>query len=433
MHSDNPDRASRSCSESDDDERTNETEIRLDSLSPGNSVVYDDHESDAIDSLLDFLPDEAPSFSAQAIASQVFRTEERRFLRRSAVFKSAAFLISLCVVITAWRLGSGIVSSPGSATSPTAGIEQFQGLFRLVPDEAFIEALFGTDRATIWDKASSGDPRDTSKLAAAYDSLPRSAVEALEKQALASYLALTAPDRQKWKDLSGRLAKLPDPDQSIVQDRIQGLRLALGSMTEAERRRAEELTGRDRWNYLIQRAENQKRLAAQAKRPGFSVSEFNRPDYLMDLARVTRAWNDLTPAQKRNVERRAMTSKADPARKVDRLRILALSLEADGVGGPVTKPALARGGPLQRALAKAETFKQEREKRRSDYLKIVSGTIPMVAPPAELERILESAPSWLVESIDPLPPDEARRFLSLLKFLVENQDVTDDEEGGSGR
>ncbi|MBI1323973.1 hypothetical protein GC170_12420 [bacterium] len=302
-----------------------------------------------------------------------------------------------------------------------------------MPDEAFIEALFGTNTATIWDKASSDDPRDTSKLAATYHSLPRSTVEALEKQALASYLALTATDRQKWKDLSARLKKLPESDRSIVQNRIQGLRLTLGSIPEVDRRRAEELTGRDRWNYLVQRAENQKRLAAQAKRPGFSVSEFNRPDYLMDLARVTRAWNDLTPAQKRNVERRALTSKADPARKVDRLRILALSLEADGAGLPLAKPALARGGPLQRALAKAETLKQEREKRRSDYLKIVSGTIPTVVPPAELERILESAPSWLVESIDPLPPDEARRFLSLLKFLVENQDVANDDESGPGR
>lgn len=415
------------------DERLTDTEFRLDSASPGDFDRDVDDASDSIDSLLDFLPDDAPAFSAQAIASQVFRSEERRFLRRSAAFKSVAFLFSFCTVIVAWRLGSGIVNSPGSATSPTPGIEQFQGLFRLVPDEAFNEALFATKSATIWDKAGSDDPRDIAKLAAAYGSLPRSAAEAIEKRAIAGYLALTAPDREKWKNLSIRLSKLPDPDRSIVQNRLQGLRLVLGSMPEGERRRAEALTGRDRWDFLVQRAENQKRLAAQAKRPGFSVSEFNRPDYLMDLARVTRAWNDLTPAQKKNVERRAMTSKADPARKIDRLRILALSLEADGVGSPHTKPALARGGPLQRALAKAETFKQEREKRRSDYLKIVSGTIPTVAAPAELERILDSAPSWLVESIDPLPPDEARRFLSLLKFLVENQDVEGDDEGVQGR
>lgn len=433
MHSDHPDRPSRSCPVSADGGRTNESESRLDTAIPGDFARDEEHSPDSIDSLLDFLPDEAPSFSAQAIASQVFRSEERRYLRRSASFRTVAFLASFCTVIVAWRIGNGIVNSPGSATSQSAGIEQFQGLFRLVPDEAFIEALFATKTATIWDKASWDDPRDISKLAAAYHSLPRSAVEAVEKQAIASYLALNPPDREKWKNLSARLSKLPDPDRSIVQNRLQGLRLVLGSMPDGERQRAEELTGRDRWDYLVQRAENQKRLAAQAKRPGFSVSEFNRPDYLMDLARVTRAWNDLTPAQRRNVERRAMTSKADPARKIDRLRILALSLEADGAGSPLTKPALARGGPLQRALAKAETLKQEREKRRSDYLKIVSGTIPTAAAPAELERILESAPSWLVESIDPLPPDEARRFLSLLKFLVENQDVAGDDQGATGR
>lgn len=432
MYSDTPDRDTRSDSEFADKESLTDPENRLDFRSPGESDRSGEHATESIDSLLDFLPNEAPSFSAQTIASQVFRSENRRFLRQTAAVKMAAMLVTCFSVIAAWRIGSGVTALRPAVSDPNAGIEQFQGLFRLVPDDAFVESLLATESVTLWDNKSSEDSRDFSELAAASASLSKPAVESLEKKALASYLALTAAERERWKNLAAQVAKLPQSEKATVRNRVQGIRIALGSMTDPERRRAEELTGRDRWNFLVQRAENQKRLAAQAKRPSFSVSEFNRPDYLMDLARVTKAWNQLTPAQKRNVERRAMTSKADPARKIDRLRILALSLDADGMDTPLKKPALPRVGPFQRALAKAETFKQERDKRRSDYQKIVSGTIPTISSPEELERTLESAPSWLVESIDPLPPDEARRFLSLLKFLVENQDIAAEEEGGPG-
>ncbi len=391
-----------------------------------------DPEFEAVDSLLDFLPNDNPSLTAQTVANQVFRSENRRFQRKSIAMRCAAFASTLLIMFAGWIFGSRMMPVAVPPRGPTPGIEQFQGLFRLSLDSEFLEALVDTKAPGIWDKRASSDSRDVVKLAGYATMLSAKVAVVVEKTALASYSKLPPAEREKWKKLADDLSRLSPDDRSTIQNRIEGLRITLANLQDVDRQRAEALTGLDRWKFLTQMAEIQRRQSEQSRKPVFSVSEFNRPDYLMDLAQVTRAWNALTPAQKKNVERRAMASKVDPARKVDRLRILALSLEGDGLGPALTKPALARGGPLQRALAKAETFKQEREKRRSDYQKIVSGSIPAAAPPAELEKILESAPSWLVESVDPLPPDEARRFLSLLKFLVENQDVAD-EEAGSGR
>lgn len=394
-----------------------------DSRKPSEEIREDfDSVLDPIDILLDVLPEAPLSFSAQAIASNVFETESRRVGKFSIVRNFVALSISTILVLIGWKLGTDVRGNESSVKKIPTGIEQFQGLFSLKIDDMFVDALIDNDQPCVWDTRESVDPQDTQSIAKLRATIDSNDMEALKKSVFSTFLNLEPAQRDQWTNLAHRIDALSPEHRTLVHNRLAGMRITFASLTEAERRRSSQMNGKARWNFLVQRAENLKKAIEQTKRPAFSVSEFNRPDYLMDLALVARTWNKMTPAQKRAAERRAMTSKADPTRKLDRIRLLAQNLEQDGPDTIGVKPGQAKQGPLMRAIAKADAIKQERDKRRSDYQKIMTGAIPAESVPEELERFLRSLPPWLIESVDPLPPDEARRFLSLLKVLADHQD-----------
>jgi len=379
-------------------------------------------ELDGIDSLLEILPERSPVISPQIVATRVRRSELRRLSLFSRLAKAVAFSLTFVCVTAGWYAGSKFVSPGERPDRPPPGFLLFHGLSRLNFDDEFLVPLFETSRPSVWDDLKSETPKDLVRIAADGAGLDPDDARSLRKSSLSNDFDLSEAERDRWNILAKRVEALPAAEQEIVRKRIVGMRRTLAVMPDADRRRAEAMSGRNLWDYLDLKTRQQIRLAETAKMPIFSISELNRPDYLMDLALVTRAWNRMTPAQKRAAERRAINAKTDPARKTERLRLLAQSLEADGMDPPAAKPGTARTGPFQKALAKAESLKQEREKRRAEFQKIVTGKPPSESPPEELEAFLERMPPWLIESIDPMPPDEARRLLSLLKMLVGNLD-----------
>lgn len=118
-------------------------------------------------------------------------------------------------------------------------------------------------------------------------------------------------------------------------------------------------------------------------------------------------------------ERRSRTQKFDSQKKNDRFRALAQALETAPAG---TFPALdlIKNSPRGKLATKAETLKQAREKRNQDYLEVLRAN-PISTNLEELGQFLEKLPPWLVEVVDPLPPDEARRLLGILKVMVDHQ------------
>lgn len=377
---------------------------------------------DAIDSLLEILPEDTPAVSPQIVATRIRRSEMTRLNRVSRVSKAAAFSLTFVCVTAGWYAGSRFVSPEERPNRPPPGFLLFHGLSRLQFDEEFRAALFETSRPSVWDDRKSESWKDLTRIAADGSGIDANDASSLRKSILSHDFDMPEADRERWKKLAERVEAMPPSEEEIVRHRIVGMRRSLAVMTDAERQTAGELSGGELWDFLEQKTRQQNRIADTSKRPFFSISELNRPDYLMDLALVTRAWSRLTPAQKRSAERRAITAKTDPTRKTERLRLLAQSLEADGMDPPAAKPGTGRAGPFQKALAKAEALKQEREKRRAEFQKIIAGNLPAELPPEQLEVFLESMPPWLIESIDPMPPDEARRLLSLLKVLVGNLD-----------
>ena len=95
---------------------------------------------------------------------------------------------------------------------------------------------------------------------------------------------------------------------------------------------------------------------------------------------------------------------------------------------PIPASEFLKNNPPPRLAAKNELLKQQRERKRNEYLEVVRQAGPLTTDPAQLESFVAQLPPWLVDVIDPLPPDEARRLLSILKILVDQTMASDDQK-----
>ncbi|MFM7129269.1 MAG: hypothetical protein ACKO0V_07915, partial [bacterium] len=168
----------------------------------------------------------------------------------------------------------------------------------------------------------------------------------------------------------------------------------------------------------VNNAQQHVRQAELTKKQPFSIAELNSPEYVVDLATVTAAWLKMTPQERNAAERKFRNQTKDVAKRNDRVRQLMQLIDKSPPG---TFPLLEilKNAPPAKIAGKVNPKKQLREQTRNLYQESVREAAG--SPPAgpELSNFMKSLPPWLVELVEPLPPHEARRFLAILKNLIE--------------
>lgn len=369
--------------------------------------------------LLDLLPPEQPRIRAAEQAARVIGAEVRRRRFQGICLKAAAFVLSLACTWLAWHWGSSDFRPGRPALAESVHRLNLLDLLLIAGDTGCFQIMIHDPQAAAFTRLCRLNTADDSivfhqQTTAPADARGWAALEARQLQ----FQALPAARQDAITSMANQLKALPEEQQAEALQRLTGLRVFYDSISEDERQKFDQLTGQARWNRALRGAEALARQKEGTRKQAFTVTEFNRPDYIMDLATLTASWMKMSPQEKNAFERRSRNTKAAPQAKTDRLRQLAQSLENAPEG---TFPALEalKNNPPPRVAAKFESLKLQREKKRAEYLETIRKAGPMTTDPAALQAFLANLPPWLVDLIDPLPPNEARRLLSILKTLVD--------------
>lgn len=371
--------------------------------------------------ILSSLPQESPGLAPADQASLILRKEQRKQTFRSLFIRLAAFTASLACSFLSWQAGARTSLAGKQALMDNIHRLNYSELLAVAGDPEFLQKLTtsekgasfaqvrrlaASDHSTAFlSKAQKpADPSDWDDLAArqkAFQKLP-----ATRKHALAA--------------LAEELDRLPEGQQEETLKRLYGLNVWFESLSDEDRQKFETLSGNARWNRATRGVETLLRQKEGFRKQAFTITEFNRPDYIMDLATLTAAWMKMTPPEKTAFERRSRNMRNLPQVKTDRLQQLALAI--DNVHpGKFPGLDLLRNNPPGRLAAKPDAVKHQREKKRHEYLELVRKSHLNSIDSKELESFQSNLPPWLLEVVDPLPPDEARRLLGILKILVDHQ------------
>lgn len=368
---------------------------------------------------LSLLPEpkleQKPELQAGEILKQEFRRQSRiRFLQTLLITS-----FSIISVVGGWWIGTR------GGRSYDAGLEKFARqwpLYQMVvrlDDAEQLGRLVTDDRSAIFAWFCPVDFSDLGHQMAQYSSQPLQPLDLkMIRRDYDHYLALP-PDRQNSiEKMIDQVNRMTDDERKIGLMRLYGYIVWLDTLNDTEKATFSGLSQQVRWNRSVNNAQQHVRQAELAKKQLFSITELNSPEYVVDLATVTAAWLKMTPQERNSAERKFRNQTKDVAKRNDRVRQFMQMIDKSPPG---TFPLLEmlKNAPPAKIAGKANPKKQLREQTRILYQESVKDAA--VSPPAgpELSNFLKSLPPWLVELVEPLPPQEARRFLAILKNLIE--------------
>jgi hypothetical protein len=138
-----------------------------------------------------------------------------------------------------------------------------------------------------------------------------------------------------------------------------------------------------------------------------------------ELANRIKIWHELSPAQKSELNRMQ-----DPNHRLRRLKDFGLKLKIE----PIPQPKMPDEEKTLDRLAKRQAFamlrhnegllKQLNAKQLLPELVYFLDNPPAPVKPENLVRFGRELPVWIRSHFDPLPPDEARRRLTILYRLI---------------
>jgi hypothetical protein len=362
--------------------------------------------------MLDLLPRESPSIGVTEQAAKIIEADATSQWQRSIVARSLAFLMSIGLVFSGWYLGRNLPEKGRLALIESIDQLTFLDMMRVASEPFFLDKLANDSRATVFDQIRPLNRSDIVQAVSEKRKPPKdsSGWEQLEAENR-RYLELPASSREPLVKMADMVQAMPEQDQYKVLTRLFGLACWYDNLADQERKNFDRLSGQQRWNKAVSSADQWLRQKDAIRKQSFTLTNFNRPEYVMDLA----------------FERKSRNQRSDTTRKSSRVNQLAQALETAPKG---TFPAseFLKNNPPPRLAAKNELLKQQRERKRNEYLEVLRQAGPLTTDPAQLESFVAQLPPWLVDVVDPLPPDEARRLLSILKILVDQTMASDDQK-----
>jgi hypothetical protein len=249
-------------------------------------------------------------------------------------------------------------------------------------------------------------------------SFPREQRQHLAEK-LREFDALDRGTQDVIRKLDAKLAELPDGDRANYLAALRRYHLWLDDLSDAQRTEISNLPPDRRM------AAVSKMVAGQSSQRRTSPLVLRYSDFgdfsPYELADQVKIWQVLTPAQRSEV------SRLPEAQRNARLERLMTQLNVSPVPRPVPadeeatiKRVFKRSGVSAFLTNKKIGERIGEAKARSriaDHLRFVEYPPPRVTT-ENLSRFAASLPSWIRALDDPLPPDEARRRLTVLYRLL---------------
>ena len=234
--------------------------------------------------------------------------------------------------------------------------------------------------------------------------------------ALEEFGRLPSAEQASVREVDRKLQSLPAADRANYYAAMRRYHLWLNALPETRRNEVLGLPPADRMKAVS------RIVKEQQARPSTAPPFFQMADTvgvpLFDLANRIKVWLALPKAQKDELERIA-----EPAARQRRLAELAKTLKVT----PVVRPHLNPDDELIGRYAKKRLFpelqktedftKAARKQRLAEHAYFLEHP-PAKVKPENLTRFTAALPSWFRSTYDPLPPDEARRRLTILYRIV---------------
>jgi hypothetical protein len=236
---------------------------------------------------------------------------------------------------------------------------------------------------------------------------------------LAEFDGLDRPTRDAIRALDAKLAQLPETDRANDLAVLRRYHLWLEGLPESQYNDIAAQPVEKRMALVSRIAAEQ---TARPRTPSPVVLRYSDfGDFSpYDLADQVKTWSALSPAQRTEIGR------YDEAKRQARMTQLARELKVAPVPRPerseleATFERALKGnlGPFWNARKKDDTPKAARAKLRvMDHLAFLE------KPPArvkvdQLAKFAATLPPWVRSLYDPLPPDEARRRLTIVYRLI---------------
>jgi hypothetical protein len=253
-------------------------------------------------------------------------------------------------------------------------------------------------------------------------SIPREQRLALWEK-LKKFDALSRTERSTIRSLDERIAQLPPSDRANYLSVLRRYHHWVQGLTEAQRNELNSVPPGERMRLITKlRAEDRTSSNGDSTPLFLKVIDFS-PMFPHETAHRLKAWFGLGPEKRAEIEK-------IPAREDRQKRLAELSPnEKGGAANRLTKGeeeallAKIESNPqlknwLASPLKKADPTKHEKVRRRmaANYYFIEHPPAPVEE--SNLMRFAAALPSWYREQYDHLPPEEARRRLTILYRLV---------------
>lgn len=232
---------------------------------------------------------------------------------------------------------------------------------------------------------------------------------------------LSRDEKAEIRTLDEKLAALPPADQANYRAVLRRYHLWLETLT-ADQRKELSAAPLDQKMMLVERfrAEQAKDRDGGAIPLVFQLADL-RGRSPFELAHLLQIWFALSPAQRAEVE------KAGVRDRIPKLRELGRQVKVPAQGQLTKAQEEAVLKQMDRSITKgvlrAQLKKAESEKPILDRRRLAVNYYFLANPPRPVEAVnlfqFESAmPSWLRATFDHLPPEEAKRRLTILYRLI---------------
>jgi hypothetical protein len=379
--------------------------------------------------LLDLLPRPQPTteFTAKTLTlvKQLAARDDRLFsvAGRTAQHLTRVLVLALSSVLT---LAIAYAATRWLWPDPTARLERELSLAEHLDEYIdigsfdFLKLL--DDSPEFKDEVSllaSGDDNATGGPAAAarLRTLPREERLVLAKN-LNRFDLLSSSEQAALRTLDSQLTRLPADDRTRLMSLLQCYHLWILGLPEAKRKELAAASG-DARLALVQQSRDQTR-AQKGPRNAFLLTQFAwlSPISLFETSHLIKIWLNLKPEEQAKIEK---TAPAERGKKLHEL--------GPYVGVPQEKrPSVAEWDKVRKHINSKENLK-----KRFDALKAQAKDnqarrlmeahyfLDNEPAPVALRKLLqfESAlPSWFRDQYSLLPPEAARRRLTILYRLV---------------
>lgn len=252
--------------------------------------------------------------------------------------------------------------------------------------------------------------------------MPREQRLALREK-LSEYDALSRSERAAIRSLDERIGELPPAERANYGSVLRRYHLWVQGLTDRQRDELKATPPGERMRLVTKlRAEERKAPNPNTTPLFLQVIEFS-PLSPFETAHRLKVWFDLTPEKRTEIEK--IPSSVDQQR-----RLAELSQEVKP--GPVPRltkeeedalMARIEANPqlknwLAYPLKKADPTKHEKVRRRMAANYYFLEHPPAAVAPSNLVRFESALPTWYREQFDHLPPEEARRRLTILYRLI---------------